>query len=296
MRAAPIASSRARLARGGPDVSPLPRRSALFGALAAAAAAAAMSSPAFPPPAFAEDAPASLPDADVPAETSPGPPKRVRKNVIITGANSGIGFDGAAKLAALGYNVTLACRTEAKARDAIDRIRDANPGVVLGQLRPAECDLANFASIRRFAAAWRASGEPLDALVLNAGVQYSGDDTVRRTADGLEITVGTNHLGHFLLTNLMLPDLESAVGSTADGSSPRVVVTASEVHDPASPEETWVSARVWAVSRASRRRVPTSRCWTGRRTTRIRRTRIRSCATCSSPGNSSGDWRRADQR
>ena len=241
------ASNGARRARGAHRVvarasreadqtsAPLPRRSALFGALAAAAAAAAMSSPAFPPPAFAEDAPASLPDADVPAETSPGPPKRVRKNVIITGANSGIGFDGAAKLAALGYDVTLACRTEAKARDAIDRIRDANPGVVLGQLRPAECDLANFASVRRFAAAWRASGEPLDALVLNAGVQYSGDDTVRRTADGLEITVGTNHLGHFLLTNLMLPDLESAVGSTADGSSPRVVVTASEVHDPASP-------------------------------------------------------------
>ena len=152
------ASNGARRARGAHRVvarasreadqtsAPLPRRSALFGALAAAAAAAAMSSPAFPPPAFAEDAPASLPDADVPAETSPGPPKRVRKNVIITGANSGIGFDGAAKLAALGYNVTLACRTEAKARDAIDRIRDANPGVVLGQLRPAECDLANFAS------------------------------------------------------------------------------------------------------------------------------------------------------
>jgi len=84
-----------------------------------------------------------------------------------------------------------------------------------GQLIPVECDLADFASIRKFAAS--SEGEkPVDVLVLNAGVQYSGDDVIRRTSDGLEITVGTNHLGHFLLTNLMLPRLASAVGTGPD--------------------------------------------------------------------------------
>jgi len=83
-------------------------------------------------------------------------------------------------------------------------------------------------------ATWHSSGQPLDALVLNAGVQYSGENDPRRTVDGFEITVGTNHLGHFLLTNLLLPDLEATgAAGTADGA-PRIVVTASEVHDPAS--------------------------------------------------------------
>ena len=87
-------------------------------------------------------------------------------------------------------------------------------------------------------ACWHAEGKPLDVLVLNAGVQYSGDNAIRRTDDGFEITVGTNHLGHFLLTNLLLPDMEAAgtaAGAAAGGAAPRIVVTASEVHDPASP-------------------------------------------------------------
>ena len=127
----------------------------------------------------------------------------------------------------------LACRTLAKAEDAAARIRARalETGAPLsGDLDSAECDLGDLGSVRRFAGARRARA-PLDALVLNAGVQYSGDNDVRRTADGFEITVGTNHLGHFLLTELMLPRLEQAAGSP-DGTAPRVVVTASEVHDP----------------------------------------------------------------
>jgi protochlorophyllide reductase len=73
-------------------------------------------------------------------------------------------------------------------------------------------------------------GGAVDALVLNAGVEFSGDPVVRRTADGLEETIGVNHLGHFLLTNLLLPKLEASTEA-----HPRIVVTASEVHDPASP-------------------------------------------------------------
>jgi NAD(P)-dependent dehydrogenase (short-subunit alcohol dehydrogenase family) len=70
--------------------------------------------------------------------------------------------------------------------------------------------------------------------VLNAGVGYTGKKDVRRTSDGFEISVGTNHLGHFLLTNLLLPDLEATGAAGTTDGAPRIVVTASEVHDPAS--------------------------------------------------------------
>ena len=190
-------------------------------------------------PRSARAAPADVeaPDANAADAPPPAPARRPRKRVLVTGPNSGIGFDGACKLAVLGYDVVLACRTLAKAEDAAARIRARaleNGAPLSGELIPAECDLGDLGSVRRFAAS-AAGAAPLDALVLNAGVQYSGDNDVRRTADGFEITVGTNHLGHFLLTELMLPRLEQAAGTSPDGTAPRVVVTASEVHDPASP-------------------------------------------------------------
>jgi NAD(P)-dependent dehydrogenase (short-subunit alcohol dehydrogenase family) len=98
-----------------------------------------------------------------------------RRNVIITGCNSGIGLNGAAKLAALGYNVTLACRTMAKAEGAkaeIEAVLAANgKAASAGTLTAAECDLGVLASVRSFASAWNATGAPLDVLVCNAGVQ-----------------------------------------------------------------------------------------------------------------------------
>ena len=82
-------------------------------------------------------------------------------------------------------------------------------------------------SVRACARELRRNGS-IDALALNAGVEFSGDPVVHRTAQGLEETVGVNHLGHFLLTNLLLEDLERS-----ELAHPRIVVTASEVHDPA---------------------------------------------------------------
>ena len=210
----------------------LARRTAVLSTLAA------LTATALPRSSRAAPVDAEAPDATAADATPPSPARRLRKRVLITGPNSGIGFDGACKLAALGFDVVLACRTLAKAEDAAERIRararEADGASLLGELIPAECDLSDLGSVRRFAAS-AAGSAPLDALVLNAGVQYSGDNEVRRTADGFEITVGTNHLGHFLLTELMLPRLEQAVGTSPDGTAPRVVVTASEVHDPASP-------------------------------------------------------------
>jgi len=211
--------------------APMARRTAVLSTLAG------LTATVLPRSARAAPADVEAPDANAADAPPPAPARRPRKRVLVTGPNSGIGFDGACKLAALGYDVVLACRTLAKAEDAAARIRARalETGAPLsGDLIPAECDLGDLGSVRRFAAS-AAGAAPLDALVLNAGVQYSGDNDVRRTADGFEITVGTNHLGHFLLTELMLPRLEQAAGTSPDGTAPRVVVTASEVHDPASP-------------------------------------------------------------
>jgi len=151
------------------------------------------------------------------------------RNIVITGSNSGIGFNGAKKLAAQGNHVTLACRTLAKAEAAKEAIERELGEQLKGSVTAAECDLADLSSVRGFASAWLASGAPLDVLVCNGGLQYSGDNAVRRTKDGFEITVGTNHLGHFLLTNLLLDAVELSAGPG------KIVVTASEVHNPESP-------------------------------------------------------------
>ena len=156
------------------------------------------------------------------------PPPQPGKNVFVTGCNSGIGLDAATKLAARGGRLYLACRTLEKAQRAKAAILQQEPSVSPDSLVPMACDLASLASVRACAAEFQSFGVPLDDLVLNAGVQYSGASEVLRTADGFEITIGTNHLGHFLLANLLLPQVEAAKGG-------RVVVTASEVHDPESP-------------------------------------------------------------
>jgi len=163
--------------------------------------------------------------ADDLAAVSVAPPP-VQKTVLITGCNSGIGLDGATKLARKGYRVILACRDLDKANAARASILGDSPAVSPDNLIPVACDLASLASVRTAAAAVRGLGVPLDVVVLNAGVQFTGAKEVPRTKDGFELTVGTNHFGHFLLMNLLLPSV---------APNGRIVVTASEVHDPKSP-------------------------------------------------------------
>ncbi len=145
---------------------------------------------------------------------------------VVTGANSGIGFETANALARHGATVTLACRNVAAADHAAERIRKGHSGadghrvVDTGgvDVRVAELDLSSLASIRRFAEAWQG---PLNLLVNNAGVM--APRTWAATADGFELQFGTNHLGHFALTGLLLTALKAA-------SSPRVVSVASIAH------------------------------------------------------------------
>lgn len=146
---------------------------------------------------------------------------------VITGANSGIGFDAAFRMAQRGdgSTIVLACRTLAKAEDASNRIQAALAGSTTNvQLIPAECDLASIASIDKFCSSL-GDTMSVDVLCCNAGVARNTAATdVLRTQDGLEYTVGINHFGHFYLTNKLLPKIKR-----------RIVVTASGVHDPESP-------------------------------------------------------------
>jgi NAD(P)-dependent dehydrogenase (short-subunit alcohol dehydrogenase family) len=120
---------------------------------------------------------------------------------VVTGANSGLGFHTARQLAARGAQTVLACRSLAKGSDAAASILDEHPDANVSVM---QLDLADLASVRHFAKAFQTDHDGLDILVNNAGVMAIPRMT---TADGFEMQFGTNHLGHFALTGLLLPGL-----------------------------------------------------------------------------------------
>ena len=142
-----------------------------------------------------------------------------KKVAIVTGANRGLGLLTAQKLAARGYHVVLTSRRAADGENALAQIGAAVPGANVDCMA---LDLASFASIRSFVDAFHERDLPLHLLVNNGGVMTT-DPKVAFTADGFEMTFGTNHLGEFLLTHLLLSDLEKAAPS-------RVVVLSSAMH------------------------------------------------------------------
>jgi NAD(P)-dependent dehydrogenase (short-subunit alcohol dehydrogenase family) len=118
--------------------------------------------------------------------------------IIITGANSGIGYEAALALAKRKAEITLACRNEQKARSAAERIRAEVP---TARLKIIPLDLSDLASVRAFSEKFREGESQLHALINNAGVMALPR---RLTADGFEMQFGTNHLGHFALTGQLL--------------------------------------------------------------------------------------------
>jgi protochlorophyllide reductase len=125
--------------------------------------------------------------------------------VIITGASSGVGLWAAKALADRGWHVVMACRDLAKAEAAA---RDT--GIPEASRTLLHIDLGSLQSVRDFVAAFRATGLPLDAMVLNAAVYLPRLEAPMRSPEGYEISVATNYFGHFLLANLLLPDLQKA--------------------------------------------------------------------------------------
>jgi NAD(P)-dependent dehydrogenase (short-subunit alcohol dehydrogenase family) len=118
---------------------------------------------------------------------------------VVTGASGGIGLEVARGLAATGAHVVLAVRSAGRGRSAASAIREASPAASVEVLA---LDLADLASVRRFAGALGSRSGGLGLLVNNAGV---ASPSLQRTADGFELDFGTNHLGHFALTGLLLP-------------------------------------------------------------------------------------------
>jgi NAD(P)-dependent dehydrogenase (short-subunit alcohol dehydrogenase family) len=125
-------------------------------------------------------------------------PDLTGKTAVVTGANSGIGYETARALAHHNALVTLACRNKDKGQAAVGRIIQGYPQA-RAELIPL--DLSDLASVRRFAGEFTGRHDRLDILINNAGIMWSPHG---KTADGFELQFGTNHLGHFALTGLLL--------------------------------------------------------------------------------------------
>jgi len=142
--------------------------------------------------------------ADIPAQTG--------RSVVITGANTGLGFETAKALAEKGARVVIAVRNTDKGKQAADRIS--------GDVEVQELDLTSLASVRAAADTLKGRFDRIDLLINNAGVMTTPKGT---TADGFELQFGTNHLGHFALTGLLLDRMLEVPGS-------RVVTVSSNGH------------------------------------------------------------------
>ncbi len=160
-------------------------------------------------------------------------PRQDGRRAIITGGNSGIGYTAALELARHGATLVLACRNRSKAEDAALHICNLVPNATVDV---ELLDLSSLRSVHSFAERELARPEPLDLLINNAGV-YSPPKR-KSTAEGLELQFGTNVVGHFALTGLLLPKLEAraaqvnASGGLVAGQHdlPRIVTIASIAH------------------------------------------------------------------
>lgn len=163
------------------------------------------------------------------------------KTIVITGANRGVGYEAAKKLSANPNNqVILAVRDVSKGIAALQRIESTNRN---NNLEVMECDLADLDSVSSFI---KSIGDrPLHALCCNAGIQVgkgvglgkstgSDEANVRRTKQGYELTIGTNHISHFLMVKKLLPNLIRA-SKNNDNLNSRIIYTGSGVHNPEEP-------------------------------------------------------------
>jgi len=145
-------------------------------------------------------------------------PDQSGKTVLVTGGNSGLGYETVLQLARKGARVLMAARDRARGTAALERLAAEAPG---SQAELAQIDLADLTSVERFADGFLAGGEDLDVLINNAGVMAIPHRET--TAQGYERQFGTNHLGHFALTGRLLPVLARRPGR-------RVVTVSSNQH------------------------------------------------------------------
>ena len=207
-------------------------------------------------------------------------PQLAGRLALVTGANSGLGWQAARTLAGKGATVVMACRNREQAERARRAILDEYPQA---RLELADLELADLASIRACAAGFRQRHARRDLLFNNAGVMFL---PLRRTRDGFEMQMGTNHLGHFALTGLLLDSLLAAprprvVGMTSGfnqfGRLPLDDLTPSAATTAISPIATAsrpICCSAWSCSAAPASGACFCRAWR-----RIRATRRPTCST-----------------
>ncbi|WP_328555675.1 oxidoreductase [Streptomyces sp. NBC_00358] len=144
-------------------------------------------------------------------------PEQSGRTAVVTGANSGLGYVSARELARKGARVVLACRSERRGAEAVDRLVAEVPGANVEFIR---LDLGELDSVREFVSVFERTHDRLDLLLNNAGVMAL---PLGRTADGFETQFGVNHLGHFALTGLLFPVIAETPGA-------RIVTVSSMVH------------------------------------------------------------------
>jgi len=147
--------------------------------------------------------------ADIPDQTG--------RTFVVTGANSGLGLETTRRLAARGAHVVMTARDQVRGEAAVTALKAALPNASL-ELRLL--DLADLDSVRAFAAGLTGDKVPVDVLINNAGIMMTPQ---RQTAQGYELQFGTNHLGHFALTGLLLDTI-------SQGHDPRIVTVSSTMH------------------------------------------------------------------
>ena len=145
-----------------------------------------------------------------------------KSTVVITGASSGVGLYAAKALADRGWYVVMACRNQPKAHQAAQSL-----GIPLDSYTVMQIDLGNLDSVRQFVQDFRATGKSLDAVVCNAAIYMPLLKEPLRSPEGYELSMTTNHLGHFLLCNLMLEDLKNS-----SAPDKRMVILGTVTHNP----------------------------------------------------------------
>lgn len=145
-----------------------------------------------------------------------------KPTVVITGASSGVGLYGAKALAARGWDVIMACRNLEKAQKAAEMLEMPKDSYTILHI-----DLGSLQSVRQFINDFRATGKSLDALVCNAAIYMPLIKEPLRSPEGYELSVATNHLGHFLLCNVMLEDMKRS-----QYSDRRMVILGTVTHNP----------------------------------------------------------------
>tara|TARA_Y100001968_G_C19430260_1_gene756603 strand:- start:21 stop:1055 length:1035 start_codon:yes stop_codon:yes gene_type:complete len=153
--------------------------------------------------------------------------KSIKRRILITGATSGIGYASIKRLVNQGHELIVPCRNKSSFNKIVQKIKIDVKKEILDKnlVKYYIMDLSDLDSVLEFTNQIQVKYDNIDILALNAGLQYTGSISPRKSVQGFELTFATNHLAHVLLTHLLFPLIKKS-------KQPRIVITSSEVHNP----------------------------------------------------------------